>query len=603
MEEGGGPVPLRVVESCLVHWCKFGSSGPRSRSVAARKTDIVDAAVPLVEAMGTDVSNKALKIVIQGKLNELFNSSAVSRAKKDAVKSLVGNPVEDIQRLPSFMVRLREVDSDTHTDIRLRPGSVEYKSCFIAPGAAVRCIRSGSLRPLFTMDACHVRGAYLGVMLICIAFGPGDELVLLAYAHAPSETTESWTYFCEHLVAAFPSLLDTPSHIISDQDKGLENAVRSCIPRAFHAACLFHRMQKITPIAKRSLLSAMARATTLKHYAIAYSKLQSELSASDMHTVTSTAPHLYCLSHMVLNERDLRADGGHWAQCGVPSCKFSWMHFAASGATAQSDPFDFIARDIVFPSPWGHTSNQGSESFNGAAKLLGIRTKNICDAMIHCYAKCLDILMVLRDHYVERDRTHLLLPAKVTKILKATSDRCVQRQASLVDVGARTGQVLSSDKQDQNYFHVVHLNPAPSQLTGQCSCRDWQVEGVPCVHTMKIARVCRVENHHLVHPLLRSTAGVGAFSAAAPFHPVDTANLVCAPEGSILPPQRLPPKSGRPKKNRLKGATEEGGKSKRKRAQCSGCGNYDHNILHCPAKRLGNMLGERREETGGSALS
>ena len=82
---------------------------------------------------------------------------------------------------------------------------------------------------------------FLGQLFTFCGVGPDGEMLPLCYYHGPTENTEHWTNFLQRLLQAFPSLITSGGHLVTDQDKGLNNAVGNVLPQFFHAVCEFHR--------------------------------------------------------------------------------------------------------------------------------------------------------------------------------------------------------------------------------------------------------------------------------------------------------------------------------------------------------------------------
>ena len=82
------------------------------------------------------------------------------------------------------------------------------------------------------------------------------------------------------MCSAYDGISQLHSHVITDGEKGLHDAVRDVLPNAYHAGCSFHRSLKLSnQSVTRPLFLSMARKNTLQQYQDARNAL--EASATD----------------------------------------------------------------------------------------------------------------------------------------------------------------------------------------------------------------------------------------------------------------------------------------------------------------------------------
>ena len=112
---------------------------------------------------------------------------------------------------------------------------VEYS--FFMPGSSVNIFKHSL--PIITLDACHTKGEFKGVIFIATAITGDNKGVILAYAIGPSECYEFWKLFVQKLKAGLNLGVVEKLVIISDREKGLIQSVREEIPNANHSYCVF----------------------------------------------------------------------------------------------------------------------------------------------------------------------------------------------------------------------------------------------------------------------------------------------------------------------------------------------------------------------------
>ncbi|KAL5709591.1 hypothetical protein ACHQM5_020261 [Ranunculus cassubicifolius] len=149
----------------------------------------------------------------------------------------------------------------------------------------------------------------------------------------------------------------------------------------------------------------------------------------------------------------------------------------------------------------------------------------------------------------------------------------------------------------------VNLNP--NEKTGECKCRQWNLSGMPCKHSVAAILWLQDDPDKYVAKWFRVETFKKSYSYF--MQPVNGEKLWIKTNGQeIKPPmdRRMP---GRPKKNRRKDASEEPKKAKNSNQisrkgrvmHCKRCGKPGHNVGTCktpeselPAKN--NMPGSKR---------
>ncbi|CAG8741080.1 3782_t:CDS:2 [Ambispora leptoticha] len=95
-------------------------------------------------------------------------------------------------------------------------------------------------RSVFTFDACHSKSSYRGVFLGTSTIEGEGKLVPVAFAICSIENSNNWAWFCELLHTALPTINTNETVIISDREKGIADVVRTELPNAFHAHCVWY---------------------------------------------------------------------------------------------------------------------------------------------------------------------------------------------------------------------------------------------------------------------------------------------------------------------------------------------------------------------------
>ena len=118
-----------------------------------------------------------------------------------------------------------------------------FDRLFIAPGPTIEAFHG--CRSFTALDETFWKTQWNLTLLLAVAMDGNDEILPLAWGVAGSESKNSWSFFCQHLKRAFPSIDEKSMVVISDRGKGLEAAVPEELPNAHHLHCCQHLCENI----------------------------------------------------------------------------------------------------------------------------------------------------------------------------------------------------------------------------------------------------------------------------------------------------------------------------------------------------------------------
>ncbi|XP_076929889.1 uncharacterized protein LOC143594459 [Bidens hawaiensis] len=117
--------------------------------------------------------------------------------------------------------------------LKRNPGSVvevgyETKACL--KGFLDGC------HPYISLDACHLKGRFNGVLVCATGVDGNNSIFPVAYGVLESENKNSWIWFLELLKKA----IGTPNGLVisSDMQKGLDIAITQVYPTIEHRECV-----------------------------------------------------------------------------------------------------------------------------------------------------------------------------------------------------------------------------------------------------------------------------------------------------------------------------------------------------------------------------
>jgi hypothetical protein len=105
------------------------------------------------------------------------------------------------------------------------------------------------IRPVIAIDATHLKGKTRGVLLVAVCKDGNEMIYPLAFGFANSESTESWTWFLKRLREVI--LCPERVMIVSDRHAGIFAGMEASFPDAAHGVCAYHLSQNLKRICKQ----------------------------------------------------------------------------------------------------------------------------------------------------------------------------------------------------------------------------------------------------------------------------------------------------------------------------------------------------------------
>ncbi|KAL3688933.1 hypothetical protein R1sor_015242 [Riccia sorocarpa] len=173
----------------------------------------------------------------------------------DAVASEGGTTLDDWQRSIRNVRREIDIGGKTLQEVesaasRVRFGevfssfkefefSVDCWRAFICPSATRGILRY--CEKVVALDACFTKNKKYPTQLFLASVVDGSSQIFpLAYAVAPVENYENWSWFVHNLHISIQGLRSEAVMIVSDRQKGLERAVTEVLPCNPHMHCGHH---------------------------------------------------------------------------------------------------------------------------------------------------------------------------------------------------------------------------------------------------------------------------------------------------------------------------------------------------------------------------
>ncbi|GJR84523.1 uncharacterized protein Tco_0155308 [Tanacetum coccineum] len=391
----------------------------------------------------------------------------VFRGKEQAYSDTYGKWDDSFLRMNDFREELnnRNPGSVVKIDFEMIDDKKCFKRFFISLAACSKGFLAGC-RPYISLDACHLKGKFNGVLAAATCIDGNNSIFPVAYSVLESENTSSWTWFLESLKKA----IGTPDGLVisSDMQKGLEVAI-----------------------------------------------MQHERLLKEMASVNEDA-----VKYLTINHNKL------WSRS-----KF--------GTTCKCD----------------YMTNNISEAFNSWVGTFR-------------YQPVLDLLDNIREKILKRldKKRRIVKKWNVTLVPMAKSYlRSISKASKLI---CKSNDNHAEVKRNGKRWQVV-LDER------KCSCRVWQVKGLPCVHASAFISFTRDNWEKYYDPYFTIEKFKDAYALGVATMPGKDQWVHIETGEKIYPPIIKRP-AERPRKNRIIAADET-----KKRHRCKQCVQLGHRQKSC----------------------
>ncbi|XP_057791885.1 uncharacterized protein LOC131008832 [Salvia miltiorrhiza] len=225
-----------------------------------------------------DLKIEDLKNDIWDRFTTKVGKDRLYKARSIAKQLVRGSVEEHYNMLGRYLAELRRVDPDG-SFVLLQGEDHLFKGLYVCHSALRRGFKAGC-RPIVGLDGCHLK-TYLGGILLCAVGKDGNnQMFPIAWAVVEIESEDTWTWFLKLLCYDLEIGEGGGWTFISDQQKGLENAVQAITPFAEHRNCARHVYMNWKKSFKGATLKNMfwraVRATTVAQYKAALLEMKKE---------------------------------------------------------------------------------------------------------------------------------------------------------------------------------------------------------------------------------------------------------------------------------------------------------------------------------------
>ncbi|XP_031396836.1 uncharacterized protein LOC116207857 [Punica granatum] len=347
------------------------------------------------------------------------------RARAKALTIIRWSLGEHYNLLPSYIAELKRVNRDSLFDMMVERNVPESAAIFKRFYVGFEGLKQGFLngcRPVISLDGCFLKTHLGGQLLSAIGRDGNNQMFPIAWAVVEGENEDSWRWFLHRLTYDLGISDGFGWTMLSDQQKGLQNAVRAYMPNVEHRFCARHLY-----------------ANWKKNNKITYALTNLFWKAVKCPTAAEF--------NEVMNQMKVHSQKAH-------------DNFKAVGLEK------FCMHKISIWPKCEVVDNNMSECFN--AYILNARTKPI-----------IDMLEDIRRVVMKR------LADKRKMILKCNDTICPRVRKKLEE-NKLISALCTPTHAGREVFEVVYRDDTYGvELKNRtCGCRMWDLTGIPCPHAI-----------------------------------------------------------------------------------------------------------------------
>ncbi|KAM0871111.1 hypothetical protein ACQ4PT_039610 [Festuca glaucescens] len=434
-----------------------------------------------------------------------------------ALKQLYGDWDSSFNNLYKFKAQVKSCcpNSIVQIDHHTINGKIRFRRIFVALKPCIDGFLSGC-RPYLAVDSTFMTGRFKGQLASATAVDGHNWMYPVFFGVFDSETNENWIWFMQLLRQAIGS--PTGLAICTDAGQAVMIGVKEVFPEAEHRECMFH------------LVSNFKKKFTGKVF--------------DDHLWAAA----YSWNPYIFDK--------NWAtMVAVKPAATAYIRKWHNRLWSRSQFSTICKVDYV--------TNNLAECFNNWIKHY--KSLNLDDFL----DKARQLIMILWNdrRKVAKKLDGLILPhimKKLNAMTRAFNLEVVECSEEVAEVVALGGS---------SFRFVVNVQDRT------CSCRQWQVCGLPCKHAL--AFITSLSDAHIKNyvDLYYSTGKFRAsYSNLIPAMP-DKSQWPESDHGFFMHPPLLKATAGRPKTERYKGCSDK--KRKKGKHLCPICKDYGHHWHNC----------------------
>lgn len=350
------------------------------------------------------------------------------RAKERGLAAIYGSSEEGYCLLPSYCAQIKKTNPGSSAEVFTTGADNQFHRLFVSFYASIYGFLNGCL-PLIGLGAIQLKSKYLGTLLSATSFDADGGLFPLAFGVVDAENDENWMWFFSELRKA----LEMKNGIVLKKLTFLSNGQKGIVD------------------AVRRKFPNSSHAFCMRHLTESIGKDFKNSRLVHLLWKAAHATTTIGFKQKMAEIDEVSPEAAKWIQQFPPS---DWALVYFEGTR------------------YGHLSSN-IEEFN--RWILEARELPVLQVIERIHSK---LMVEFEDRRI-----------KCSSWFSALAPSAEKRMVEAVDC-ASTYQVLRSDEVE---FEVISAERSDIVNIGThcCSCRDWQLYGIPCSHAVAALISCR----------------------------------------------------------------------------------------------------------------
>ena len=167
-------------------------------------------------------SSKVVIDCLRVRFGEEVSYKVAQLCRLRLLNASIGAQRYSFQLLPAYRQRLEMSVPDVYIDLAIDPVSRNFGRLFICPAQSRTSFQL--CRRFLAVDGTFLKARFILTLLLAVGIDADGRNLLLAWGVVESENRDSWEWFFHHLWRAIPEVSMEACTLVSDRDKGLDEA-------------------------------------------------------------------------------------------------------------------------------------------------------------------------------------------------------------------------------------------------------------------------------------------------------------------------------------------------------------------------------------------
>lgn len=443
------------------------------------------------------------------------------RAKERGLAAIYGSSEEGYCLLPAYCEEIKRANPGSVAEVFTSGADNRFQRLFVSFYASIYGFLNGCL-PIVGLGGIQLKSKYLGTLLSATSFDADGGLFPLAFGVVDAENDESWMWFLSELRKALEMNTENVPQLTFLSDG--QKGIQDAVKRKFPTS---------------------SHAFCMRHLSESIGKEFKNSRLVHLLWKAAYATTTIAFKEKMAEIEEVSSEAAKWIQ-QFPTSRWALVYFEGTR--------------------YGHLSSN-IEEFN--KWILEARELPIIQVIEQIHSK---LMAEFEERRLKSNSWFSVLAPSADKRMMEAIGR------------ASTYQVLRSDEVE---FEVLSAERSDIVNIGTqcCSCRDWQLYGIPCSHAVAALLSCRKDVYAFTEKCFTVASFRAAYSEEIRPIPckIEWRRTVEAPVDDdtpvVRPPKfRRPP--GRPEKKRI--CVEDLNREKHT-VHCSRCNQTGHYKTTCKA--------------------